>query len=392
MKYSPLVERIGGDGSNAWEIHYRGMRRVRAGEDVIMLSIGDPDFDTPAPVVAAAKQALDRGRTHYPEIVGELPLRQAIADYHLKTNGQDAQPDQIVVLAGAQCALFAAAMCVLAPGDEVIALEPMYVTYEAVVGATGADLKMVPLRAERGFHLDPADLEAAIGPRTRAIMISSPNNPTGAVMTRAETEAIAAIARAHDLWVLSDEVYASLVFTDDRVSIASLPGMAERTATVSSLSKSHAMTGWRVGWVVGPVELARHVAKLALCMLYGSPPFVQDAALAALTDPVAIAEVARLHDTIRARRDLVFARLNQVPRLALHRPEGSMFMLLDVRQTGLSAFAFADRLLAEEAVAVLPGDAFGPNAEGHVRISLGLDASLLETACARMAAFVGRLS
>jgi arginine:pyruvate transaminase len=389
MRYSPFVDRIAGEGARAWEIHYRAVKRVRAGEDVIVLSVGDPDFETPAPVVAAAKNALDRGRTHYADIVGELPLRQAIARHHRSITGQEVGPEQIVVLAGAQCALFAAAMCVLGPGDEVVAPEPMYVTYEAVVGATGATLKTVPLRPERAFHLDPEELRAAIGPRTRAILLNSPNNPTGAVMTRAETEAVAEIARAHDLWVLSDEVYASLVFTEDHVSIASLPGMAERTATINSLSKSHAMTGWRVGWMVGPRELAHHVANLALCMLYGSPPFIQDAALAALTK--VDAEVARLHETIRARRDMVFDRLARVPGLSVHRPEGSMFMMVDVRRTRLSAFDFADRLLAAEAVAVLPGDAFGPHAAGHVRISLGLDESRLLDACDRIAAFVATL-
>jgi arginine:pyruvate transaminase len=389
MRFSPFVERIAGEGSRAWEIHFRAMTRRRAGESVIVLSVGDPDFDTPAPVVAAAKQALDRGRTHYAEIVGELALRKAIAQRHHARTGQAVEPIQVVVMAGAQCALFASTLCVIGAGDEVVAPEPMYVTYEAVAGAAGAHLRTVPLRPERGFHLDPAELEAAIGPRTRAILLNSPNNPTGAVMTRAETEAVASIARAHDLWVLSDEVYASLTFTDDHVPIAGLPGMAERTVTISSLSKSHAMTGWRVGWLVGPADLARHVGNLALCMLYGCPPFIQDAALAALTE--ADDEVARLTATIRSRRDRVHGRLAQVPGLAAHRPEGSMFMMVDVRRTGLSAFDFADRLLAAEAVAVLPGDAFGPNAAGHVRISLGLDEATLDEACTRIARFVGSL-
>ena len=386
-RFSPLVDRIAGAGSRAWEIHFRAVQRLRAGEEIVLLSVGDPDFDTPAPVVAAAKHALDGGRTHYADIAGDPALRQAIARHHLSVTGQAVAPEQVVVLAGAQCALFASALCILAPGDEVLAPEPMYVTYEAVAGVAGATIRGVPLRPERGFHLDPAELEAAIGPRTRAILLNSPNNPTGAVMTRAETEAVAEIARAHDLWVLSDEVYASLCFTEDRVSIASLPGMAERAVTLSSLSKSHAMTGWRIGWMVGPRDLAAHVARLALCMLYGSPPFVQDAARVALEDPAVAVETARMKETLRARRDLVFEALSKAPGLAMHRPEGSMFMMLDVRGTGLSAQDFAAGLLEETGVAVLPGDAFGPHAAGHVRISLAVDADPLGRACGRIAAF-----
>ena len=282
MKFSHLTERIAGEGAGAWAVHFEAMKRKRRGEKVIVLSVGEPNFDTPPAIVAAAKSSLDRGRTHYTDIVGDPPLRAAIARRHGRLTGQEVGPENVVVLAGAQCALFSVALCLLDPGDEIIVPEPMYVTYEAVVGVTGATMRRVGLDAANGFHLKAAEIAAAIGPRTRAVLINSPNNPTGAMIRRAELEALAEICRRQDLWLIADEVYGSLIFEGEHVSPAGLPGMAERTITVDSLSKSHAMTGWRLGWAVGPHALMGHVAHLALCMLYGSPGFVQDAALVAI--------------------------------------------------------------------------------------------------------------
>ena len=212
MKFCQLTERISGEGARAWAVHYEATRRRRAGQDVIILSVGDPDFDTPPAIVAEAKASLDRGRTHYSGIVGDPHLRAAIAHYHGARAGVAAGPENVVVMAGAQCALFASVLCLLDPEEEVIVPEPMYVTYEAVVGASGASIRRVPLRPEHGFRLQAEDVAAAIGPRTRAVLINSPHNPTGAVIRRGELEKLAALCRLHDLWLISDEVYGSLVF------------------------------------------------------------------------------------------------------------------------------------------------------------------------------------
>lgn len=390
MRFSSLVERIGGEGAAAWTIHFHATERLRRGEDVIILSVGDPDFDTPAPIVEAAVQSLRGGRTHYMPIVGEPELREEIARHHTRTSGQKVGAENVAVLAGAQCALFCAALCVLDSGDEIVVPEPMYVTYEAVMGAAGARIVSVPLRADRHFAVDPADIAAAIAPRTRAILINSPNNPTGAMLSRRDWEAVAELCRRHDLWLLSDEVYASLVFEGEHVSPASLPGMAERTVTINSLSKSHAMTGWRVGWAVAPAELVPHIHNLALCMLYGCPGFVQDAALAALR--VGDDAVAVMRDVYRVRRDLVHRRLSQVPGLGCHLPAAGMFMMVDIRGTGLSAYRFSEGLLDARGVAVLAGEAFGPSAAGHVRLSLGMPEPQLETACERIVAYARSLT
>ena len=389
MKFSHVTERIGGEGAQAWAVHFEAMRRRRKGEENIILSVGEPNFDTPPAIVAAAKDALDRGRTHYTDVVGDPPLRAAIATYHSKRSGQPVGPENVVVVAGAQCALFSAALCILDPGDEIIVPSPMYVTYEAAIGVTGATMSRVPLRAENRFRLKAEDVASAVNPRTKAVMVNSPHNPTGAVIQRAEWEALAEICRRHDLWLISDEVYGSLTFDSPHLSPASLPGMAERTVTVDSLSKSHAMTGWRLGWAIGPQELMGHMGHLALCMLYGSPGFVQDAGIVALERDHA--EVPQMVRALKKRRDDLHRALAQVPKLSVDLPEAGMFLMVDVSRTGLSASDFAFGLLDAEKVSVLPGAAFGPQVANYVRINLGAPDHDLEEAGRRIAAFAQRL-
>ena len=385
MKFSRLTERIAGEGARAWAVHFEAMRRRRAGEDIIVLSVGDPDFDTPPAIVATAKAALDRGRTHYTEIVGDLALRTAIARRHQAQTGQRTGPENVVVAAGAQCALFATALCLLDFGEEVIVPEPMYVTYEAVAGASGAAIRRVPLRPENRFRLKAEDVAAAVSPLSRAVLINSPHNPTGAVIRRAELEALAEICRRHDLWLISDEVYGSLVFEGEHMSPASLPGMAERTVTIDSLSKSHAMTGWRLGWAIAPEALTKHLARLLLCMLYGSPGFIQDAGIVALEQEHA--ELAAMRAAYRSRGDRLHRRLAQVSKLAVERPEAGMFLMVDVSRTGRSAQDFAFGLLDAERVSVLPGGAFGPLIASYVRINLGAPDGELEEAGRRIARY-----
>ncbi|HYQ53776.1 MAG TPA: pyridoxal phosphate-dependent aminotransferase [Pseudomonas sp.] len=389
MRYAKLTQRIAGDGAAAWDIHYRALAMQAEGKDVLLLSVGDPDFDTPAPIVEAAIDSLRAGHTHYADVRGKLALRQAIADRHRQRSGQPVSADQVTVLAGAQCALFCVAQCVLDPGDEVIVAEPMYVTYEAVFGACGATVVPVPVKPENGFRVCPQDVAARITPRTRALALNSPHNPSGASLPRSTWEALAELCIAHDLWLISDEVYSELLYEGEHVSPGSLPGMVERTATLNSLSKSHAMTGWRVGWVVGSPELATHLENLALCMLYGSPDFIQDAAVVALNQPLPALEAMR--DAYRQRRDLVCEQLAGCPGVKALKPDGGMFVMVDIRETGLSAQAFADRLLDREGVSVLAGEAFGPSAAGHIRLGLVVGAEALAEACQRIARCAGEL-
>ncbi|MDR3389043.1 aminotransferase class I/II-fold pyridoxal phosphate-dependent enzyme [Paraburkholderia sediminicola] len=386
MKYSNLVERLQGKRTSAWEIHYAAQKALAQGEDVILLSVGDPDFATPDVIVERAVTALRSGDTHYSEVAGRAALRTAIAQEHTRATGHAVAAENVIVVAGTQNGLFAASLCLCEAGDEVIVPEPMYLTYEASVRASGATLVPVPVDPARGFHIDCDALEAAITPRTKAIFFATPCNPTGVVMPRADLERIARLACQHDLWVLADEVYGDLTFERDHVSIASLAGMDGRTVTISSLSKSHAMPGWRIGWVIGPAPLVEHLERLALCMLYGLPGFIQQAALTALEHKPQI--VADMRELYRRRRDVVYNRLRQVPGLRCLLPEAGMFMMVDVTGTGLNAFEFTWQLFRAQGVALLDASAFGDTANGFVRFGFVVDEARLVEACERISTFV----
>ncbi|RDK03372.1 pyridoxal phosphate-dependent aminotransferase [Paraburkholderia lacunae] len=389
MKYSNLVERLQGKRTSAWEIHRVAQQALADGEDVIVLSVGDPDFGTPEPIVERAVEALRGGDTHYSAVSGREPLRAAIAEEHARTTGCDVSAANVILTAGAQNGVFAASLCLCEAGDEVIVPEPMYLTYEACVRAAGATLVPVPVDPVRAFHLDCDALEAAVTPRTKAIFFATPCNPTGVVMPRADLERIAQLACKHDLWVLSDEVYADLTFEREHVSIAALPGMPERTVTLGSLSKSHAMAGWRVGWAVGPATLIEHMGRLALAMLYGLPGFIQQAALTALQNKAPI--VAEMREIYRRRRDVVFERLHRVPGLRCLLPEAGMFMMVDVSGTGLDTYDFTWRLFRAQGVSLLDASAFGETADGFVRLGFVVDEARLIDACERIAGFVEAL-
>lgn len=390
MRFSPFVERIAGQGAAAWDIHFAAWQAHCQGEDVIILSIGDPDFATPDFITEAAVGALRAGDTHYTEIPGRPALREAIAERYAKRLGRPVAAANVITLAGAQNALFASALCLLQAGDEVLALDPMYVTYEATLRASGATLVRVSCDADAGFRPDIARISAAITPRTRAIFLSNPNNPTGVMLSAKELQGIAELAIAHDLWVVVDEVYESLCYQREHVSLASLPGMAERCVIVGSLSKSHAMTGWRVGWIIADAQLVRHVENLSLSMLYGLPGFVMAGAMAAVLahDEVTLGML----DIYQRRRDLVVSGLSDCPGIEVRSPDAGMFVLLDVRGTGLSSLDFAWRLFREAGVSVLDAAAFGEPAQGFVRLSFTVSDEQLARACVRIKSFVSTLA
>jgi arginine:pyruvate transaminase len=390
VRFSPLVDRISGKGAGAWSLHMEAARLRDLGHDVIFLTVGDPDQTPPESVIDATIDALRRHRTGYSSIVGYPAVRAAIAARVQRRSGRPCSADNVVVTPGAQGGVFSALQCLAGPDDEVIVPEPIYSTYEAVIGASGARLVMVPLRADRGFHPDLAAIARAITPRTRVIWINSPHNPTGVVFTGDEIAAIAELCRTRDLWLVSDEVYEDLAFARPHVSAWSLPNMAERTVVVSSLSKSHAMPGFRFGWLIGPPALAAHLFNLFLCMLYGSPAFIQDGVLPALESD--LPEVTALRDAYRHRAGLLSKLLAEAPNCRVTPPEGGMFVLLDIRGTGLGSEEFARELLTHEKVAILPCDGFGPSAAGHLRISLTAPEPRLEEVGRRIIRFARALS
>ncbi|MFJ4157464.1 pyridoxal phosphate-dependent aminotransferase [Pseudomonas sp. NPDC089752] len=385
MRYSTLTQRIAGEAAAAWDIHYQAQALRREGREIFLLSVGDPDFDTPTPIVDAAVSSLRRGDTHYSDVRGSLALRQAVA----RRSGAQIGTEQVMVLAGAQCALYAICQCLFEAGDEVIVAEPMYVTYPAVLGACGARPVQVPVSPEQGFRLNPLEVARAITPSTRGLLLNTPHNPTGAAISPQDMAQLAKLCREHDLWLICDQVYSGLLYDGEAADPASLPGMSERCVIIDSVSKSHAMSGWRVGWVIAPPMLIGHLANLAMAMLFGLPEFVMQGACVALEQD--LAAVRQMREAYRQRRDRVCAALADCPGVRAHRPAGGMFVMLDIRATGLSAQAFAQRLLMEEGVALLPGDAFGPSAAGHVRMGLVLAAEQLDEVCRRIRACARRV-
>jgi len=391
MHYSSVIDRIAGETVDVWEIHQRAAVAKARGEDVIILSIGDPDVETAKAIRDATVAGLDAGDTHYVALEGKRDLREAVAKRFSERLGRTLEAEDVAITAGAQNALFAAAMCIAEAGDEIAAVDPMYVSYEATVGVTGARMVRVLTKPENGFHPTAADFEAALSERTRAIMLATPNNPTGAMLSMAELEMIAGIAKERDLWVLSDEVYGETAFDSPHCSIASLPGMAERTVTIGSLSKSHAMTGWRVGWLIAPREMIGNVANLALCTVFGLPGFVQQGGVAALATAAGLQASEDLAASVMARRDQLVDGLSAIPPLKPLRPEGGMFVCVDVRGTGMTAPEFAEKLFEAEKVAVLDATAFGPSTKGFVRMFYGLKPEVLDEALKRIGRFVASL-
>jgi aspartate/methionine/tyrosine aminotransferase len=387
MKFSGLVDRISGEGADAWDIHYEASLARERGEDVILLSVGDPDLETPAPVLERAIERLRAGDTHYTPAPGRHALRAAIAAAHQARTGQSVEASNVIFLSGAQNALFTASLCLAGPGDEVIALEPLYPTYPATLEISGARMVRARSPADSGFRVDLAALEAAITPRTRAIFFATPNNPSGVILSETELTAIGELARRHSLWLVADEVYAGLAPTGRVPSLAAR--LPEQVVTISSLSKSHAMPGWRAGWLVAPREFVQHAESLVMCMLFGLPGFIQEAAVTALG--VAAQAEGRIRALCTARRDFLLAGLAAIPGIRCCTPEAGMFTLVDVRATGLSGRQFARDLYRAEQVSVLDGGAFGQETAGFVRLCFATDEAPLREACVRIRRFVGSL-
>jgi arginine:pyruvate transaminase len=385
MRFATVTERLAGLGGAKWRVHERAAEMARAGRDVIRLTIGEPDTAPPGALVADTAAALAAGRTAYSNGRGEAGLRAALAERYTARRGRAFTPEQVICLPGTQTALYAVMAALAEAGDEVLTGDPMYATYEGVIRATGAEMVAVPLRPERGFRMDAGDLAARITPRSRAILLNTPHNPTGAVLTAGDIAAIGAVARAHDLWIVVDEVYEDLVFEGvEFVSPLNDPALADRVIAVSSISKSHAAPGLRSGWCVGPQPFVEALLPLAEVMLFGNQPFIADATEAAIRRGSEVAAGMRARFDRRAAA--LAARLGAGSGLRVHRPQAGMFAMVDVSGTGMSGADWADSLLEEQGVAVMPGAAFGESLGGWVRVALTEEDSRLEEAAERMAA------
>ena len=386
MKLAERMSRLGTE--TAFDVLVRARALEAQGRKVIHLEIGEPDFATPRHIIEAAKKALDEGWTHYGPAQGFPDLREAIADYVSRTRSIRVGPDHVAVVPGGKPILFFPMLALLEPGDEVLYPNPGFPIYESMIRFLGAVPVPLPLMEERGFALDLDLLRDRLSERTRLLILNSPHNPTGGVLSRQDVEAIADMVRDRDLMVLSDEIYSRIYYDEPPLSIASLPGMLEKTIILDGFSKTYAMTGWRIGYGVMPTWLVAAVNRLMVNSNSCTASFTQRAALAALTGPQDDAD--RMVAEFRRRRDAFCDALNALPGLRCARPQGAFYAFPNIRDTGFSSGELADRLLEEAGVACLSGTAFGAFGEGYLRFSYANSYENLMEAVERIAAFLER--
>ena len=380
-QFSPLINRISGPAATAWDVGDRAFAQMKAGRSIIHLGVGDPDIDTPIHIRTALVRAVEGGCTHYAPLGGEPVLRSAIAEHATGLYGSSIVANEVFVTAGAQSALYAVFQLIAGLGDEVIVVEPFYSTYPAVVTAGGASMVAVHLDSSTGYQCDVAQIEQAITPRTKAILINSPGNPSGAVFSQSTMNCLADLTTRHDIWLVSDEVNWALCYDGPHTSPMRCRAARRNVITINSLSKSHAMTGWRIGWVIAPQDVTEALITLAQPYYFGVNQFAQIAAATAIADggvPV------QINNLFRERRNVLVDGLRKSPNLRFSMPQGGMFVLVDVSATGQDGLAFAETLLEAEGVALVPGYGFGVSLSHHVRIGFLFEASTLAEAARRI--------
>ncbi len=387
MRYASITDRLQNLGSEKWAIHAEARRMKREGKAIIELTIGEPDVPPDPALLAEAVRAMHAGRYRYSNGRGEPSVVDAVVRKYQKRRS-DVTAENVLCFPGTQTALFAVMLGLVETGDAVLVGDPLYATYEGVIRSTGAVQIPVPLRPENGFHMKAADLEAAITPESRVLLLNTPHNPTGAVLTAQEIAEIGAVCCKYDLWIVCDEVYEQLVFGATFASPFDNADLAERTIVVSSISKSHAAPGFRSGWTVGPKEFCTRLLAVSETMLFGGQPFIADMTAYALDNPISTA--ATMRRTYQARATRFAEALSRAPGLTPLSPEAGMFIVVDVSGTGMSGEDFAWALLREELVAVMPGSSFGEQAADYIRLSLTVPDAHIDEACRRIAALATR--
>ncbi len=384
MQASQRISGILGGGSDGWDVFNKAREMIAAGTAVTELTIGEHDIRTAAPILRDMHRAALGGHTGYASVPGVTALRDEVARRVQERTGVATTRANVMITPGGQSALYSTHVAVCDPGDRALYLDPFYATYPGTLRGAGAEPVRIQTRAEDAFQPSAADIAAQAKGAT-SLLINSPNNPTGVVYSRATLEGIAQVCRDHDLWLISDEVYDTQVWEGEHISPRALPGMVDRTLVVGSMSKSHAMTGSRIGWIVGPVEIIDHLVNLATHTTYGVPGFIQDAALYALNLGTDFEEeIAAPFRRRRAIAQKVLAAQNTVALVPAH---GAMYLMLDLRNTGLSGEAFALALLDKHHIAVMPGESFGEAAAGHVRVAMTIEDTAFEQAIKTLCAF-----
>ena len=370
MKLSQRITKLNGEGDDGWSVFYRARALKAAGAPIVELTIGEHDIRTHGDILAAMNASAIGGHTGYAMVPGVKSLRETVANRIQDRTGVPTGPENVMITPGGQSALFSSHYAVCNPGDAALYLDPYYATYPGTLRAVGAIPRVVHTRAEDAFQPRGEDI-AAQAQGAVSLLINSPNNPTGTVYSRATLGGIADVCKAHDLWLISDEVYDTQVWDGSHISPRSLPDMVERTLVVGSMSKSHAMTGSRCGWIVGPEEVIDRLIDLATNTTYGVPGFIQDAANFALHQGPAFEDAVA--EPFRRRRALAAEIIAAQNTVTLIPAQGAMYLMLDVRATGLSGEAFANGLLDECQIAVMPGESFGTSAAGHIRVAMTIE-------------------
>lgn len=382
------LERLGTE--TAFSVLERAQELEREGHDVIHLEIGAPDFPTPRHICDAATQALLAGETSYCPSAGIPELREAAAAYLSESRGVAVRPENVLVGTGAKPFLFFGILATCNPGDEVVYPDPGFPIYESAIRWAGATPVPLPLLEERDFTFSPDDLAERLGPRTKLVILNSPQNPTGSVLPEADVATAAELVAGTDAWVLSDEVYSQMLYEGELASIASQPGMLERTILLDGFSKTYSMTGWRCGFAAVPDELVDPLTRFFVNSTSCVPPFVQRAGVVALQGPQD--EPRAMMDELRVRRDLIVAGLDELPGVTCRVPKGAFYAFPNVSGTGLAADELAERLLAAAGVAVLAGSAFGEVGRDNLRLSYANTRENLSAALERMGSFLRGLA
>src|SRR3977135_3618741 len=354
---------------SAFEVAAHARRLEADGKQIVHLEIGEPDFATPDNIVEAGISAMQNGFTHYTPASGILEARQAVADFVTKTLKTDVDAGEVVLVPGSKNVLLFTLLACIEPGDEVILPDPGYPAYDSQVSFLGAVSKHVTLREASGFRMDLDELASLITPKTRMLIVNTPQNPTGGILTEEDVKFVCDLVHKHDLILVSDEIYSQLVYGFQHVSPLSHPGMRERTVLMDGLSKSYAMTGWRLGYAGAPKALAAKLDTLMINSSSCAAAFTQMAAIEALTTPESEHAVARMVKVFEHRRNLVVDGLNSIPGMRCARPQGSFYVFPNIEGTGFDEHELSDRLLAEAGVAVLPGTAFGHAGKGFIRLA-----------------------
>ena len=381
------MDNLGTEG--AFEVLARARMLEAEGLNVIHLEIGEPDFPTPDNIVEAAYGAMHADYTHYTPAGGILEVREAVAEFLNRRLGTDVQPLEVVMVPGSKNVLLFTLLSCIEPGDEVILPDPGYPVYESLVRFIEARPVPIRLREDRGFRMDLDELASLVTDRTRLLIVNTPQNPTGGVLTREDVEFIARLAVERDLLVLADEIYSQIVYGDFRhTSLLSLPGMRERTVLLDGMSKAYAMCGWRLGYGVAPRELAARMETLMINSSSCAAAFTQMAAIEAFNSPESDRAVKRMVGEFERRRDLMVDGLNRIPGVRCVRPDGAFYAFPNIEGTGFEEKVLADRLLQEAGVAVLPGTAFGAAGKGYLRLAYTQSDGALTEALQRMEAFL----